>query len=99
MLARRTQHHQSVLVAHITNGDPNYRNTLHSFTSYFAIHGFSPADAALHAQAKLGQLVQLQASFQGSLDCFTALGWIVLIGAPLALLIRKFDLGKPSAGH
>ena len=43
--------------------------------------------------------LQLQASFQGSLDCFTALGWIVLIGAPLALLIRKFDLGKPSTGH
>jgi MFS transporter, DHA2 family, multidrug resistance protein len=33
MLARRTQHHQSVLVAHVTNGDSNYRNTLHSFTA------------------------------------------------------------------
>jgi DHA2 family multidrug resistance protein len=99
MLARRTQRHQSNLVAHITNGDPNYRNTLYSFTSYFAIHGFSPADAAHHAQAKLGQLLQLQASFQGFLDCFTALGWIVLVGALLALFIRKFDLSKPSAGH
>jgi DHA2 family multidrug resistance protein len=99
MLARRTQHHQSVLVAHITNGDQYFRNMLHSFTSYFAVHGYSSADASRHAQAKLGQLVQLQATFQGSLDCFTALGCIVLIGAPLALLIRKFDLGAPSGGH
>lgn len=99
MLARRTQHHQSVLVAHVTNGDQNFRNLLHSFTSYFAVHGYSAADAARHAQAKLGQLVQLQAAFQASLDCFTALGWIVLAGAPLALLIRKFDLGAPSGGH
>lgn len=99
LLARRTQRHQSNLVSHVTAGDPNYRATLHSFTQYFAAHGFSPADAAHHAQAKLAQLLQQQASFQGSLDCFTALGWIVLLGAPLALLIRKFHLGGAPASH
>src|SRR5271167_1485765 len=46
LLARRSQHHQAVLVAHVTQGDPRYRATLHSFTNYFAVHGFSPADAA-----------------------------------------------------
>jgi DHA2 family multidrug resistance protein len=99
MLARRTQRHQSVLVAHVNNGDQHFRNMLHSFTNYFAVHGYSAADAARHAQAKVGQLIEMQAAFQGSLDCFTALGWIVLIGAPLALLIRRFDLAGPSGGH
>jgi len=99
LLARRTQHHQSVLVAHVTQGDPRYRATLHSFSNYFAVHGFSPADAAHHAQAKLAQLLQQQASFQGSLDCFTALGWIVLCGAPLVFFIRKFGVGSSSAAH
>jgi MFS transporter, DHA2 family, multidrug resistance protein len=99
LLARRTQHHQSVLVAHVTQGDPRYRATLHSFTNHFAVHGFSPADAAHHAQAKLAQLLQQQASFQGSLDCFTALGWIVLCGAPLVFFIRKFGVGSSSAAH
>lgn len=99
LLARRTQRHQSNLVSHVTAGDSRYRATLHSFTQYFAAHGFSPADAAHHAQAKLAQLLQQQASFQGSLDCFTAIGWIVLLGAPLALLIRKFQTGGAPASH
>jgi DHA2 family multidrug resistance protein len=99
LLARRTQRHQSILVAHATAANPRYRAVLHSFTNYFAVRGLSPADAAHHAQATLAQILQQRASFQGSLDCFTALGWIVLIGAPLALLIRKFDLGGPSPSH
>ena len=98
MLARRTQRHQANLVSHITDGEPYYRNALHSFTTYFATHGFSHADAAHHAQAKLAQLLLQQATLQGALDCFTALGWIVLLGAPLALFIRRFELGKPSGG-
>ena len=44
-----------------------------------------------HAQAKLAQLFLQQASLQGALDCFTALGWIALTGARVALVIRKLN--------
>jgi DHA2 family multidrug resistance protein len=99
MLARRTQRHHSILVSHATPSEPRYRALLHSFTNYFATHGFSPADAAHHATAQLDQILQQQASFLGALDCFTALGWIVLLGAPLVLLIRKFDPSGPPPAH
>jgi DHA2 family multidrug resistance protein len=99
LLARRTQRHQSTLASHAVPTDPRYRQMLHSLTTYFAAHGFSPADAAHHATAQIAQILQQQASFLGALDCFTALGWIVLCGAPLVLLIRKFDLGGPPPAH
>jgi len=90
MLARRTQYHQSVLVAHSTPYDERYREVVGNLTNYFSTHGFSPADALMHAQAQAFGLLERQAVFQAFLDCFTALGWVVLAGVPLVFLIKKF---------
>jgi MFS transporter, DHA2 family, multidrug resistance protein len=95
MLARRTQYHQSVLVAHTTPYDERYRAVVGNLTNYFATHGFSAADALVHAQAQAFALLERQATFQAFLDCFTALGWVILMGVPLVFLIKKF---KPMAG-
>jgi DHA2 family multidrug resistance protein len=95
LLARRTQYHQSVLVAHTTPLDERYRQLLANLCGYFSAHGFTPADAAVHAQAQAFALLERQAAFQGFLDCFTALGWIMLTGVPLVFLIKKF---RPAAG-
>jgi DHA2 family multidrug resistance protein len=90
LLARRTQYHQSVLVAHSTPLDERYRQLLTNLTGYFSTHGFSHPDAVIHAQAQAFHLLERQASFLAFLDCFTALGWFVLMGVPLVLLIKKF---------
>jgi len=95
LLARRTQYHQSVLVAHTTPLDERYRQLLANLSGYFSAHGFTAADAAVHAQAQAFALLERQATFQGFLDCFTALGWIVLMGVPLVFLIKKF---RPAGG-
>jgi DHA2 family multidrug resistance protein len=99
LLARRSQYHQSVLVAHAVPSDLRYRQLLVNLTNYFSAHGFSHADAAVHAQAQAFALLERQATFQAFLDCFTALGWFVLMGVPLVLLIRKFKPVAPSGGH
>ena len=99
MLTRRTQYHQSVLVAHATPLDAAYRNLLASLTSYFGSHGFSAADAAVHGQAQALRLLQRQASFLAFTDCFTVLGWFVLLGVPLVFLIRSFRGAGGPAGH
>ena len=99
MLARRTQYHQSVLVAHATPFDSAYRNLIGSLTGYFASHGFSGADAVVHAQAQATRLLLRQASFLAFQDCFTALGWFVLIGVPLVFFIRSFRIGGGPSGH
>ena len=99
VLARRTQYHQSVLVAHASLFDQHYRQFLAKLTNYFSAHGFSHPDAAVHAQAEAFSLLQRQASFLAFNDCFTALGWFVLMGVPLVFLIRKFKPGGAPGGH
>src|SRR5258708_18366559 len=95
VLARRTQYHQSVLVAHATPLDERYRQLLANLSNYFGTHGFSRVDAAMHAQAQAFNLLERQATFLGFLDCFTALGWFVLMGVPLVFLIKK---SRPAGG-
>src|SRR5580693_7910637 len=99
LLARRSQYHQSVLVAHAVPSDQHYRQLLGNLTDYFSAHGFSHADAVIHAQAQAFAFLERQASFLAFLDCFTALGWFVLMGVPLVLLIKKFKPVAPSGGH
>jgi DHA2 family multidrug resistance protein len=99
LLARRTQYHQSVLVPHVTPYAERYRQLLGGLTGYFEAHGYTQADAAVHAQAQAFSLIERQASFQGFLDCFTALGWVVLMGVPLVFLIKKFKASGSSENH
>jgi len=99
MLARRTQYHHSVLVAHATPAQPRYQETLAAWSQYLVTHGFTAPDAALHAKAELAQIIQQQAAFLGFLDCFWLLGCACLIGAPLVFLTRKIGPVSSSAGH
>jgi DHA2 family multidrug resistance protein len=99
LLARRTQYHQTILVQHSTPFDQRYRQLLTNLTGYFSTHGFSHPDAVVHAQAQAFHLLERQASFLAFLDCFTALGWFVLMGVPLVFLIRKFKPAAPSGNH
>src|SRR5437899_2757324 len=99
VLARRTQYHQSVLVAHATPFQRRYQETLATLSRYFETHGFTTPDAALHAKAQLARTIHQQAAFLGFLDCFWLLGCACLIGAPLVFFTRKFRLAGPGAGH
>ena len=99
LLARRTQYHQSVLVAHATPFQQHYQETLARFSGYFLTHGFTAPDAAVHAKAQLARIIQQQAALLGFLDCFWVLGCACLIGAPLIFLARKVRTAGPGAAH
>src|SRR5262249_45579279 len=99
LLARRTQYHQSVLVAHATPFQQRYQETLASVTGYFATHGFTVPDAAFHAKAQLARNIQQQAAFLGFLDCFWVLGCACLIGAAVGFCARKVRSAGPGAAH
>jgi DHA2 family multidrug resistance protein len=99
VLARRTQFHQSVLVAHATPFQRRYQETLATMSQYFGTHGFTAPDAALHAKAQLARMIQQQAAFLGFLDCFWLLGCACLIGAPLVFFTRNFKSAGPGAAH
>jgi DHA2 family multidrug resistance protein len=99
LLARRTQYHQSVLVAHTTPLQQPYQQTLGALCRYFVTRGFTTPDATVHAQAQLARIVQQQAGLLGSLDCFWILGCACLIGAPLVIFTRKIRSAGPAAAH
>src|SRR5215472_5967602 len=99
LLARRTQYHQSVLVAHATPLQQRYQEALGALSRYLATHGFTAPDAALHAKAELARIIQQQAAFLGFLDCFWILGCACLIGAPLVFLTRKIRSAGTGAAH
>ncbi len=99
VVARRTQYHRSVLVAHATPLNAPYQAVLTNLSAYFARHGYSAADAATHAQAQLGRILDHQASFMASLDCFWLLGCACLIGAPLVFFTRNFRSAGTGSAH
>jgi len=100
VLARRTQYHRSVLVAHATPFAARYQERLVSLGAYFARHGFSAADASIHAHAQLSRILEQQASFLASLDCFWLLGCICLLGVPLVFFTKRIAPAKgTAAGH
>jgi DHA2 family multidrug resistance protein len=98
-LARRTQYHQSVLVAHASPLQQRYQETLDALSRHFVAHQFTTADAAVHAKAQLARMIQQQAAFLGFLDCFWLLCCACLLGAPLVFFTRKFRSGGPGAAH
>ena len=99
VLARRTQHHHAILVSHATPGDLRFQQMLGSLSNYFAIHGLSKADAAVHATAQLARIIDQQAAFLGFLDCFWLLGCAALIGAPLVFFTHRVSAGGTTGAH
>src|ERR1700682_1724025 len=99
VLARRTQYHQSVLVAHVTPFQQRYQETLATLSRYFVTRGFTAPDATLHAKAQLARIIHQQAAFLGFLDCFWLLGCACMMGAPLVFFTRKFRSAGPGTGH
>jgi DHA2 family multidrug resistance protein len=100
MLERRTQFHQTVLAEHANPVYPAYREKFAAILRYFEAHGFSPADAAIHAKAQVAQLVGQQAAFFGFLDCFRLLACVAFLGVPMVFFVKKFGTaGGGGAAH
>lgn len=99
LLARRTQYHQAVLVAHATPLQQRYQETVGNLCRYFSVHGFTAPDAVVHAQAQLTRIIQQQAALLGFLDCFWILGCACMIGAPLVLLTKRIRSTSSGSAH
>jgi MFS transporter, DHA2 family, multidrug resistance protein len=99
LLARRTQYHQSVLVAHANPYGFQYREKLDGISRHFAARALTIPDATLHAKAQLAQIIHQQAALLGFLDCFWVLGLACVLGAPLVFLSQKVKSAGPGSPH
>ncbi len=100
ILERRTQYHQSVLVSNITSADATVRQFVNSSSQYLMTRGTSGPDAIHQAYGLVASQMTQQATLLAFMDCFRLLGLVVILGLPLAFLIRRFQIGAASgAAH
>ena len=88
-LARRSQFHQHILVAHVTPFDHRYGEMLHSAGQMLIAHGSSASQAANRAQALVYGMVQREAAMNAFIDNFRTLGIIFLAVAPVMALMKR----------
>jgi MFS transporter, DHA2 family, multidrug resistance protein len=100
MLERRSQYHQSVLVSHLTSADGSVQQFVNNTSHYLLTRGTSGLDAIHQSYGLVASLMTQQATMLAAMDCFHLLGLVVILGLPLAFLIRRFQIGDTgSAGH
>jgi MFS transporter, DHA2 family, multidrug resistance protein len=99
VLARRQQHHQNLLVGHVTPYTSQYDTTIQAIQQAFARNAASTGDALHQAQAQLYAMVQRQALALSYIDAFWLLALVFAAMLPLVLMLRKPDpgAGGPSA--
>jgi MFS transporter, DHA2 family, multidrug resistance protein len=94
MLERRTQYHQSVLASHFTSADGTVRQFVNQSSHFLMTRGTSGPDAIHQAYGLAASELTQQAGMLAFMDCFHLLAVVVLMGLPLAFLIRRFEIGK-----
>ena len=87
-LARRTQHHQSDMVAHVRAGDVQTLRMLHGLQASFYAHGADTVTASRKALGAIYGMVQAQASMLAFVEAFWIMGVLFLLMLPLLPVLQ-----------
>jgi DHA2 family multidrug resistance protein len=98
-VTERAQIHQDTLVMHTTMYDSSLRDTLSGLGDSLAHRGFSTADAAQQATARIYQMVQAQARTVAYLDVFWILMVLCAAMVPLVFLMKRSRPGGEIHAH
>ena len=100
VLAHREQFHQSRLAEDTIPSSIGYQHAANQATQFFSSQGATASQAKSQALAWIGTQVQSQADLLAYVDVFWTLTVIAAGAIPLALLLRKVNLGgAPPAAH
>jgi DHA2 family multidrug resistance protein len=88
-LARRTQFHQSSLVANITPGSLKTQALIAGMQGWFHSHGMDAVAAHRKALAATYGMVQAHAAMLSFVEAFWVMGIIFLAMLPFLLLLRR----------
>ncbi len=92
-LIRRAQVHQTYLVSHTNAGNAPFTDMIAGMTITLQRAGMSAADATRQAYARVGQMVQAQATTLAYVDVLSVMAVAVLCLAPLVTLMRRAKPG------
>ena len=99
-VARRSQLHQNILVAHVTPGSPQAQQFLDQARQLFLHAGADWTTATHQAQAELYAMVQQQASLLSFIEVFRLMGILFFAVIPLMLLMRRgTEKGEAPISH
>ena len=99
-VARRSQFHQSILVAHVTPERLQVQQFLDQARQLFLQAGADWTTATRQAQAELYAMVQQQASLLSFIEVFRLMGLLFLVVIPLVLLMRRgTEKGEAPISH
>jgi DHA2 family multidrug resistance protein len=98
LLVRGGQRHQALLVGHLTPYDPSFRQFLHQFDSYFALHS-GTTEALQRAYDLVYEMLRQQAMLLSYVDDFRLLAILTLCCLPFLLLFRKGILHRRRAAE
>jgi MFS transporter, DHA2 family, multidrug resistance protein len=99
MLARRAQFHQSVMVAHLSDYNGHFMNTVQVLTRHFTALGANAVTASRQAYGVVGAMVTQQSTLLAYIDNFWLLGISALALVPVAFIMKKAKPGGPIAVH
>ena len=96
LIARRAQFHQVYLVAHVTPGQPTFRQSVTALAAHLAASGLDAKRATSQASGRLYHLLIGQATTLAYIDTF----WVLAVGAGimfgLSFLLKR---NEPGAGE
>jgi DHA2 family multidrug resistance protein len=89
MLLRRAQTHQEFLSAHVYSGSPRYMALQQGLAGALQNRGFSAADAARHATARIYDMMMQQATVLAYVDTVHVLVVLTACLIPIGYLMKK----------
>jgi MFS transporter, DHA2 family, multidrug resistance protein len=95
-LARRTQFHQTTLVARITATDLKTRTVVAGFQQWFQRQGIDPHDAHRKALASVYGMVQQHANMLAFVESFWVMAVLFAVVLPFVLLLRYQKAQTPA---
>jgi MFS transporter, DHA2 family, multidrug resistance protein len=98
LLAQRTQFHQSVLSAHVSQFDLHTQSALATIKQTLLSHGVSAAEATQRALGMLYGMLQKQSAVLAYIDMFKVMAVIFLVIVPFAVVMKRIKHGPAPAG-
>jgi len=88
-VVRRSQFHQSILVAHVTPYDLGSQSFIRQIRRFLFHQGFDWSTAGHGGYGVLYDMLQQQAALISFVEVFRVMGFLFLATVPLVLLMRK----------
>jgi MFS transporter, DHA2 family, multidrug resistance protein len=100
LVTRETQTRQNYLAGHMQNGNPIFRQMVAGMTATLRTQGLSAGEATRQAYARLGMMLEQQASALAFKDVIASLAIVVICLIPLAFVMQKPKPGAvPPSAH